>query len=269
MRTDLKKACRELGACTDHHSQLQPKRARVGVNTGEVVVRSITTGAGQTEYTPIGHTTNLASRMQAVAPTGSIAISEQTRRFVEGYFQLKPLDPTKVKGVAEPVNVYEVTGLGPLRTRRQRAEGRGLTKFVRREREMEALRAAADRATSGHGQLVAAMAEAEVGKSRMYFEFKVKNQSGWMVLETFSVSHGKASPYLPVIARACGEGRASANEWTLRPDLPSQRNYRLRPPARRKRESGAKLVSVANSSKQPSEPEKLPAYKAFSENSLV
>ena len=117
-----------------------PIEGRVGVNTGEVVVRSITTGAGQTEYAPIGHTTNLASRMQALAPTGSIAISEQTRKFVEGYFQLKPLGPTRVKGVSEPVNVYEVTGLGPLRTRLQRSAGRGLTKFVGREREMEALR---------------------------------------------------------------------------------------------------------------------------------
>ena len=90
-----------------------PIEARVGVNTGEVVVRSITTGDGHVEYTPIGHTTNLASRMQALAPTGSIAISEQTRKFVEGYFALKPLGPTKVKGVSEPVNVYEVIGLGP------------------------------------------------------------------------------------------------------------------------------------------------------------
>jgi class 3 adenylate cyclase len=113
-----------------------PIEARVGVNTGEVVVRSIATGGGHTEYTPIGHTTNLASRMQALAPTGSIAISEQTRKLAEGYFALKPMGPTRVKGVSEPVNVYEVTGLGPLRTRLQRAVGRGLTKFVGREREM-------------------------------------------------------------------------------------------------------------------------------------
>jgi class 3 adenylate cyclase/predicted ATPase len=176
-----------------------PLEIRVGVNTGEVVVRSITTGAGQVEYTPIGHTTNLASRMQAVAPTGSIAITEQTRRLVEGYFALKPRGPTRVKGVSEPVNVYEVTGLGPLRTRLQRSAGRGLTKFVGREREMEALKHAAGQAKSGHGQIVAAMAEPGVGKSRLFFEFKVTSQSGWMVLETFSVSHGKASAYLPLI----------------------------------------------------------------------
>ena len=176
-----------------------PIEARVGVNTGEVVVRSITTEKGQTEYTPIGHTTNLASRMQVLAPTGSIAISEQTRKLIEGYFALKPLGPTRVKGISEPVSVYEVTGLGPLRTRLQRAAGRGLTKFVGREREMEAMSHAGERAKSGRGQIVAAIAEAGTGKSRLFFEFKAKNQSGWTVLEAFSVSHGKASAYFPVI----------------------------------------------------------------------
>src|SRR5271167_2442329 len=176
-----------------------PLQCRVGITTGEVVVRSITTGESKTEYTPIGHTTNLASRMQAVAPVGSIAITEATRKLCEGYFVLKPLGPTKVKGVSEPVNVYEVTGLGPLRTRLQRSAGRGLTKFVGREREMEALKHAADRAKSGRGQIVAAMAEAGTGKSRLFFEFKAVSQSGWMVLEAFSVSHGKASAFLPVI----------------------------------------------------------------------
>jgi class 3 adenylate cyclase/tetratricopeptide (TPR) repeat protein len=175
-----------------------PIEARIGANTGEVVVRSISTG-GKTEYTPIGHTANLASRMQALAPTGSIAISEATRKLCEGYFTLKPLGPTKVRGVSEPVNVYEVTGLGPLRTRLQRAAGRGLTKFVGREREMESMRNAAELAHAGRGQIVAAVAEAGTGKSRLFFEFKAKNQSGWMVLEAFSVSHGKASAYLPVL----------------------------------------------------------------------
>jgi class 3 adenylate cyclase/predicted ATPase len=176
-----------------------PIEARVGVNTGEVVVRSISTGGGHVEYTPIGHTTNLASRMQALAPTGSIAAAESTRKLCEGYFILKPLGATKVKGVSEPVNVYEVTGLGPLRTRLQRSAGRGLTKFVGRVAEMESLKRAAEQVKTGRGQIVAAMAEAGTGKSRLFFEFKAVSQSGWMVLETFSVSHGKASAYFPVI----------------------------------------------------------------------
>ncbi len=176
-----------------------PLQCRVGVNTGEVVVRSIATGGGHTEYTPIGHTTNLASRMQAVAPIGSIAVAEPTRKLCEGYFALKPMGPTRVKGLSEPVNVFEVIGLGPLRTRLQRSAGRGLTKFVGRDAEMTAIARAGEQAKVGHGQIVAAIADAGTGKSRLFFEFKAKNQSGWMVLEAFSVSHGKASAYLPVL----------------------------------------------------------------------
>src|SRR5712664_2228137 len=176
-----------------------PLQARVGVNTGEVVVRSIQTGDAHTEYTPIGHTANLAARMQALAPIGSIAATEQVRKLCEGYFLFNGLGPTKVKGVSEPINVYEVTGLGPLRTRLQRSVGRGLTKFVGREREIDALKHTAEQAKSGHGQIVAAIAEPGVGKSRLFFEFKATSQSGWMLLDTFSVSHGKASAYLPVI----------------------------------------------------------------------
>jgi class 3 adenylate cyclase len=116
-----------------------PLEARVGVNSGEVVVRSIATGDGHVEYTPIGHSISLGARMQALAPTGSIAVTDTTRRLIEGYFSLKALGPTKIKGVTEPVEVFEVTGLGQLRTRLQRAASRGYTKFVGREREMEAL----------------------------------------------------------------------------------------------------------------------------------
>ncbi len=190
-----------------------PIQVRIGINTGEVVVRSIQTSAGHTEYTPIGHSTSLAARLQTLATPGSTVISGYTRGFVEGYFQLKALGPTRVKGVSEPVEVFEVTGLGPLRTRLQRAAGRGLTKFVGREREMEAMRHAAHLAREGHGQLVAAMAEPGIGKSRLFYEFKVieggaerASMAGrdacptkWMVLESFSISHGKASPYLPVM----------------------------------------------------------------------
>src|SRR5215469_9142545 len=174
-------------------------QVRVGANAGEVVVREIRTGEKHTEYLPIGHSTSVAARLQALATPGSIAITEQVRRLVEGYFALKPLGPARIKGVSEPLEIYEVTGLGPLRTRLQRGAAHGYTKFVGRQREMETLKHAADLAQAGHGQLVAAVAEPGVGKSRLFYEFKVKNQSSWMVLEAFSVSHGKASAYLPVI----------------------------------------------------------------------
>jgi class 3 adenylate cyclase/tetratricopeptide (TPR) repeat protein len=177
-----------------------PVEARVGVNTGEVVVRSIATSQGNVEYAPIGHSTGLAARMQALAPSGSIAATDQIRKLCEGYFVFKSLGPTKVKGVSEPLNVYEVTGLGPLRTRLQRAAIRGYTKFVGREREIEALKHAAELAKGGRrGQIVAVVADPGVGKSRLFFEYKVTSQSGWLVLEALSVSHGKATAYLPLI----------------------------------------------------------------------
>jgi class 3 adenylate cyclase/tetratricopeptide (TPR) repeat protein len=176
-----------------------PIQARVGVNTGEVVVRSITTGEGRTEYAPVGHSTGIAARMQTLAPVGSIAATEQVRKLCEGYFLFESLGPTKVKGVSEPVNVYEVTGLGPLRTRLQRASARGYTKFIGRDHEMEALRRAAEQAQAGHGQIVSAVAEPGVGKSRLFHEFKATSQSGWMLLETVSFSHDQASAYVPVV----------------------------------------------------------------------
>src|SRR6516165_5873697 len=177
---------------------LHPLEARVGVHTGEVVAHTVETD-GKVEYRLIGHTANLASRMEMVAPTGSIAASEYTRKLCEGYFTFKPLGPMTVKGVSEPVAVHEVTGFGPLRTRLQRAAARGLTKFVGREREMEALRHVAELARSGHGQVAAAIGEPGAGKSRLFHEFKLISQSDWMTLEGFSVSHGKATAYLPVL----------------------------------------------------------------------
>jgi class 3 adenylate cyclase/tetratricopeptide (TPR) repeat protein len=194
MQDDIRRFAERLRAEKGFNLQV-----RVGANVGEVVVRSIQTGERQAEYTPIGHSISLASRLQSLANPGSIAISDGLRKLVEGYFTLKALGPARIKGSSEPVNVYEVLGLGPLRTRLQRAAGRGLTKFVGRRREMEALKHAAELAQTGHGQVVAVMADPGVGKSRLFYEFEATSQSGWMVLEAFSVSHGKASAYLPVI----------------------------------------------------------------------
>jgi predicted ATPase/class 3 adenylate cyclase len=175
-----------------------PVEARVGVNTGEVVVRTIETG-GHTEYTPVGHVTNLAARMQTAAPPGSIAASEVTQRLCEGYFEFRALGPTAVKGLDAPIEVYEVVRAGPLKTHFQLSARRGLTKFVGREREMAAMADALEQATAGHGQIVAAVGEAGVGKSRLMHEFKATVPDGCKVLEAYSVSHGKASAWLPVL----------------------------------------------------------------------
>jgi class 3 adenylate cyclase/predicted ATPase len=175
-----------------------PIQIRIGINTGEVVVREVHTGA-RPEYTPIGHTANLASRLQNLARSGSIVVSEPTEKLVEGYFQLKSLGAAQIKGASEAVAIYEVAALGPLRTRLQASVQRGLSRFVGRETELTQLRNALELAKAGHGQIAAAVGEPGVGKSRLFFEFKAIGESGCVVLEAYSVSYGRASPYLPVL----------------------------------------------------------------------
>jgi class 3 adenylate cyclase len=184
---------------TDHRLKPVALEIRIGINTGEVVVRTIDTG-GKVEYTPIGHTANLASRLQTLAPPGSIAVSESTRKLVEGYFELRALGPMQVRGISDVVLVYEATGLGPLRTHFQLSARRRLTRFVGREREFAELRRALELVRSGHGQIVAVVAEAGTGKSRLFYEFKATLPAYCKVLEAYSVSHGKASAWLPVLA---------------------------------------------------------------------
>ena len=176
-----------------------PLQIRVGIHTGEVVVRSIRRDDLHTDYDPVGHTINIASRMESIATPSSILVSEATCKLTEGYFDFKALGATQVKGVREPLAVYEVVRLGVLRTRLQVAQHRGLARFVGRDGELAQLRDALERAKAGHGQIVGVVGEAGVGKSRLFHEFKMLSQRGCMVLETFSVSHGKSFAYLPLI----------------------------------------------------------------------
>jgi len=104
-----------------------------------------------------------------------------------------------VKGIPEPLPIYEVLGVGPLRTRLQVAARHGLSRFVGRQREIEQMQQAWALTTAGHGQIVAVMGEPGVGKSRLLHEFKLRLGKEALVVETFSVSHGKAYAYLPLI----------------------------------------------------------------------
>jgi class 3 adenylate cyclase/tetratricopeptide (TPR) repeat protein len=176
-----------------------PIQIRVGLNSGEVVVRSIGSDL-KMDYTAVGQTTHLAARMEQMATADSILITPDTLRLAEGYVQVKPLGPVNVKGLTEPMEVYEVTGAGAARTRLQAAAARGLTRFVGRDVETEQLRKALEQARSDHGQVVGVVGEPGLGKSRLFFEFIHSHRTqGWLILESGSVSYGKATPYLPVI----------------------------------------------------------------------
>ena len=176
-----------------------PILIRVGVNSGEVVVRSIGSDLHM-DYTAVGQTTHLAARMEQMAMPGSILLTLNTLRLAEGYVQVKPLGPVHVKGLSEPIEVYEMVGAGPVRSRLQAAATRGLTRFVGRQRELEALQQALEKARAGHGQVVALVGEPGVGKSRLVREFThFRSVQEWLILESGSESHGKATPYRPVI----------------------------------------------------------------------
>jgi class 3 adenylate cyclase len=172
---------------------------RVGLNSGEVVVRSIGSDL-RMDYSAVGQTTHLAARMEQLAAPGSILLAPATLQLAEGYVQVKALGPMAVKGVAEPVEAYELLGVGAVRSRLQATAARGLTKFVGRDAELETLRRTLEQARAGHGQLVALVGEPGVGKSRLVWEFTHSHRTqGWLVLESGSVSYSKAISYLPVI----------------------------------------------------------------------
>ena len=176
-----------------------PIQIRVGLNSGEVVVGSIRNDLHM-DYTAIGQTAHLAARMEQMAMPGSIMMTADALRLAEGYVQVKPLGPVPVKGMSDPVEVYEVTGAGPARSRLQAAAARGLTRFVGRDAETEQLRKALEHAQTGHGQVVSVVGEPGVGKSRLFWEFTHSHRvREWLILESGSVSYGKATPYLPVI----------------------------------------------------------------------
>ena len=176
-----------------------PVQIRVGLNAGEVVVRAIGSDLHM-DYTAVGQTTHLAARMEQMAMPGSILLTQAVLRLAEGYVQVTPLGPVPVKGLAAPVDVFELVGASGIRRRLQATAARGLTRFVGRDTEFAALVQALERAGAGHGQVVAVVGEAGVGKSRLVYEcLHSHHTQGWQVLESTSVSYGKATPYFPVL----------------------------------------------------------------------
>jgi class 3 adenylate cyclase/tetratricopeptide (TPR) repeat protein len=177
-----------------------PLHIRVGLNAGEVVVRAIGSDLHM-DYTAVGQTTHLAARMEQMAMPGAILITPAVLGLVEGFVQVKTLGAMPIRGLRDPVEVYEVMGANVVRSRLQvAAAARGLTRFVGRQQELLALQQALERAGAGHGQVVALVGEPGVGKSRLVYEFIHSHHTpGWLVLESASVSYGKATPYFPVI----------------------------------------------------------------------
>jgi class 3 adenylate cyclase/tetratricopeptide (TPR) repeat protein len=174
-------------------------QARIGLDSGQVVVRDIGSGP-HTPYMAVGRTTHLASRLAELAAPGSVLATADTQRLAAGYVRVKPLGPMAVKGFGEPVEAYEVTGRGEIRSPLQAAAARGFSRFVGRDAELAQLQRAVAQAEKGRGQVAAIVGEPGVGKSRLVFELMCSQRGeGWLVLEARPASYGKATSYLPVI----------------------------------------------------------------------
>ena len=172
---------------------------RIGLNSGEVVVRSVGNDL-RMDYTAVGQTTHLAARMEQLARPGTVLLTPATLAPAEDFVKARSLGPTPVKGITEPIDVYELTGTLAVRSRFQAHAARGLTKFVGRATEMGQLVEAFDLARRGRGQVVGVVGEPGVGKSRLFWEFAHSHRvGGCLVVEAASVSYGTATTYLPVI----------------------------------------------------------------------
>ena len=257
-----------------------PIQIRVGLNSGEVVVRSIGSDL-RMDYTVVGQTTNVAARMEQMAVPGSILMSADTQALAEGYVQVRPLGPLRVKGLDGPLEVYELTGASTVRSRLHATAARGLTRFVGRSSELAQLQGALERAGGGHGQIVAVVGEPGVGKSRLYWEFTRSHRTGgWRIVESSSVSYGKATGFLPIVdllrayfqVEAGDDGRKVREKltgkllsldralepslspllWLLDAPIDDPQWQQLDPPQRRRRAlEGVKRLLLRESQEQP------------------
>jgi class 3 adenylate cyclase/tetratricopeptide (TPR) repeat protein/energy-coupling factor transporter ATP-binding protein EcfA2 len=174
-------------------------KMRVGINSGPVIVGSVGNDL-RMDYTAIGDTTNLASRMETNAKPGTVLVSSYTYKIARDFFNFEPLGKVKVKGKKEPLEAYQLIEAGEVETRIEAAVARGLTRFVGRKREIAALKEAFEKAQSGSGQVVGIVGEAGVGKSRIILELReILPQEEYTYLEGRCLHYGGSMAYLPFL----------------------------------------------------------------------
>jgi AAA ATPase-like protein/adenylate/guanylate cyclase family protein len=189
-------------------------RVRIGLNSGDVVVRAIRNDLHM-DYTAVGQTAHLAARMEQLADPGTILVTGTTLSLAEGFVHVIPLGPTAVKGLEAPVDIFELKAASAVRSRLRAAAARGLTRFVGRDVEMDLLRRALERAGAGHGQVVAVVGEPGVGKSRLFHELTHSHRTqGWLVVEGGSVSYGQQPR--TCLSSTCSGSTSASRTATIR-----------------------------------------------------
>jgi len=192
------------GELRRHADRLRVKRGlnfgvRIGLNSGEVVVGRIGDDL-RMDYTAQGHTVGLAARMEQLAESGCVYITEHTHRLIEGFFSVRNLGMSAVKGVSQPLRIYELEGIRKYQSRLDISRERGFSRFIGRNNEMAVLHSALEQTLKGQGNVVGVVGEPGVGKSRLCYEFLELNREGAITIcHTNCASHIKTVPLLPVL----------------------------------------------------------------------
>jgi class 3 adenylate cyclase/tetratricopeptide (TPR) repeat protein len=188
--------------------------ARIGLNSGNVIVRTIGNDL-RMDYSAVGQSTFLAARLEQLAAPGTILLSEDTRRLAEGFVGVRPLGMLQVKGLVEPVLSFELLNASPPRTRWQTRVVRGLAPFVGREEELQGLGTALEKAAAGRGQVVTFIGEPGIGKSRLVWEFNHQpGGSQRLALECGAVAYATTTPYGPIVQLLKDYFRLDAHDGT-------------------------------------------------------
>lgn len=194
---EMQDAVRRFAVTTikEHQVDIQ---IRIGINSGEVVVRSIANDR-TLDYTAIGQTTHLAARMEQIARPGTIVLTGVTQRLTEGYVDVFPLGPLSIKGLQKPVEIFQLVGKRPARSRLLARSAQHLTRLAGRDLELETMRQIFEGTAAGHGQVLAVVGEPGVGKSRLIYEMAISQATrGWLMLEAHGFPYTKDVAYLPI-----------------------------------------------------------------------
>jgi class 3 adenylate cyclase/tetratricopeptide (TPR) repeat protein len=174
-------------------------KMRLGLNSGPVIVGSIGDDL-RMDYTAVGDTTNLASRIESIAGPGTTFVSKHAHRLARDFFEFKAQGKVRVKGKAEPQEVFKLIKVSGVDTRIAASVAKGLSRFVGRKSSMGSLMDAYNKARSGSGQVVEVVGDAGVGKSRLLLEFNNRLPPGeFTYLEGQCLHFGNAMAYLPVL----------------------------------------------------------------------